>query len=65
MKNPKEKMSPHLVQLVKMNNEFFKYLKFNYNKQIGFMTASPIYLEILMVILFLLLKIIIMNKLKN
>ena len=44
MQNPKEKMSPHLVQLVKMNNEFFKYLKFNYNKQIGFMTASPIYL---------------------
>ena len=44
MKNPKEKMSPHLVQLVKINNEFFRYLKFNYNKQIGFMTASPIYL---------------------
>jgi len=44
MQNPKEKMSPHLVHLVKMNNEFFRYLKFNYNKQIGFMTASPIYL---------------------
>ena len=44
MQNPKEKMSPHLVQLVKINNEFFRYLKFNYNKQIGFMTASPIYL---------------------
>ena len=44
MQNPKEKISNHLVQLVKINNEFFRYLKFNYNKQIGFMTASPIYL---------------------
>ena len=44
MQHPKEKISPHLVQLVKINNEFFRYLKFNYNKQIGFMTASPIYL---------------------
>ena len=44
MQNPQEKISPHLVQLVKINNEFFRYLKFNYNKQIGFMTASPIYL---------------------
>ena len=44
MQNPKGKISNHLVQLVKINNEFFRYLKFNYNKQIGFMTASPIYL---------------------
>ena len=44
LKEPKEKLNQFLVRLIKINNEFFKYLKFNYNVRIGFLTASPIYL---------------------
>ena len=44
MQEPKDEISYYLTRLLKVNNDFFRYLKFNYNSQIGFMTASPIYL---------------------
>ena len=44
LKEPKEKINQYLVQLIKINNEFFKYLTFNYDMGIGFLTVSPVYL---------------------